>query len=159
MTHRIETGWRRGILAGFALCAAWAAFAADGDPDRRSPREAYREGYQRGYEDGFEKGYQKAMDEGRAPAPPAAAAPPRPTGPIAVSGAVYGTSSRNCDATRFVARRANGKRTYSFEVTNDMCGDPAQGERKSLDVTYICGAMAKTATANEHRTIYLDCSP
>ena len=159
MTHRTGTRWRGGFLAGLALCTTTAAFAADGDSDRRSPREAYREGYQRGYEDGFEKGYRKAMDEGRAPPPPAAAAPPHPTGPITISGAVYGTSSKNCDATRYVARRANGKRTYSFEVTNDMCGDPAHGDRKELDVTYICGAMAKTATANEHRTIYLDCSP
>ncbi|HET9470401.1 MAG TPA: hypothetical protein VFO24_04805 [Usitatibacter sp.] len=159
MSGGLGTRRRGGILAALAICTATAAFAADGDADRRSPRDAYREGYQRGYEDGFEKGYQKAMDEARAALPPAAAAPPRPTGPIAVSGAVYGTSSKNCDATRYVARRANGKRTYSFEVTNDMCGDPAHGDRKSLDVTYICGAMAKTATANEHRTIYLDCSP
>ena len=102
------------------------------------------------------------MDEARSvePAPPPPPAPaPRSTGPITVSGAVYGTSSKNCDATRYVARRANGKRTHSFEVTNEMCGDPSHGERKSLDVTYICGTIAKTATANEHRTIYLDCSP
>lgn len=150
---------RGGLLAALALCGGTAALAADGDADRRSPREAYREGYQRGYEDGFEKGYRKAMDEGRAPPPAAPAPPPRSTGPITISGAVYGTSSKNCDATRFVARRANGKRTYSFEVTNDMCGDPARGDRKSLDVTYICGTIAKSATANEHRTIYLDCSP
>jgi len=78
-------------------------------------------------------------------------------GPIHVTGAVYGTSSHNCDGTRFLSRRANGKRSYSFEVTNEICGDPAHGERKSLDVTYRCGEVQKTASANEHRTIYLDC--
>ena len=90
--------------------------------------------------------------------PPAAPLPPRPTGPITISGAYYGTSSKNCDATRYVARRANGKRSYSFEVSNEICGDPAHGDRKSLEVTYVCGNLARTASANEHRTIYLDCN-
>ena len=123
--------------------------------------DPYRDAYRKGYDDGFARGYAKAMEEARAVAapPPPPPAPPRSTGPIAVSGAVYGTSSKNCDATRFVARRANGKRTYSFEVTNEMCGDPAHGDRKELDITYICGTIAKSATAYEHRTIYLDCTP
>jgi hypothetical protein len=142
------------LLGALLLGAAASGFAAEeGRP--RDAREAYREGYQRGYEDGFEKGYRKAQEEAR----DAAAAPPRPTGPIAISSAIYGTSSRHCDATRYVARRANGRRSYSFEVTNEMCGDPSRGDRKSLDVTYLCGALAKTASANEHRTLYLDCSP
>jgi hypothetical protein len=40
-----------------------------------------------------------------------------------------------------------------------MCGDPARGDRKELNVTYICGTIAKSASAYEHRTIYLDCTP
>lgn len=40
-----------------------------------------------------------------------------------------------------------------------MCADPAYGERKLLQVTYVCGSVAKSASANEHRTIYLDCNP
>jgi len=91
--------------------------------------------------------------------PPPPAAPLRATGPITVSGAYYGTPSKNCDATRFVAHRANGKSTYSFDVSNEMCGDPARGDRKELNVTYVCGSIAKTAQAYEHRTIYLDCNP
>ena len=71
---------------------------------------------------------------------------------------MYGTSSKSCNATHYVARRANGNRTFSFEVNNSMCGDPAKGDRKELTVTYICGSIAKTAQAYEHRTIYLDCS-
>lgn len=153
-TMRILHGAFLAIAVG-----AGAAWGADGDEDRASPRDAYREGYQRGYEDGFEKGYRKGLAEARESAPAAPAAPPRPTGPITVSGAYYGTSAKSCDATRYVARRANGKRSYSFEVTNEMCGDPSHGDRKELQVTYVCGSLAKTATANEHRTIYLDCSP
>jgi hypothetical protein len=45
----------------------------------------------------------------------------------------------------------------SFEVTNEMCGDPSHGDRKELAVTYRCGEAIKTAAANEHRNIYLDC--
>jgi hypothetical protein len=162
MTRRWNVALRTALLAGLMAGGSLPALAADEGEPRGDARGAYREGYQRGYEDGFARGYQKAIDEARsaipaAPAPPAA--PPRSTGPITISGAVYGTSSKSCDATRFVARRANGKRTHSFEVTNDMCGDPSRGERKSLDVTYICGTIAKSATANEHRTIYLDCTP
>ena len=33
-----------------------------------------------------------------------------------------------------------------------------RGDRRSLDVTCCCGEISKTATANEHRTIYLDCT-
>jgi hypothetical protein len=142
-----------------ALFAAWLlaagpALAAADEPRPAGPREAYREGYQRGYEDGFAAGLRKGEEESRAVAPPAG-----PTGPIAISRALYGTSSKHCDATRYVARRANGKRRYCFEVSNEMCGDPSRGDRKSLDVTYICGTLARTASANEHRTLYLDCTP
>ena len=132
-------------------------------PSSYEDSEAYRDGYRRGYDDGYARGYRKALEEGRPIDPPVAPIapppPPRATGPITVSGAVYGTSSRSCDATRYVARRANGKSSYSFEVTNEMCGDPARGDRKELQVTYICGSLAKTASAYEHRTIYLDCNP
>lgn len=145
----------KALLAALLLGAASLAAVADEEERPRDPREAYREGYQRGYEDGFERGYRKAREEARSEA----AEPARPTGPITVSSARYGTSSRNCDATRYVARRANGKPSYSFEVSNDMCGDPSHGDRKSLEVTYICGSLAKSASANEHRSIYLDCTP
>jgi hypothetical protein len=158
-------------IAITALAAAIApAFAQTYEPREPAPSppvyqqqggDPYREGYRKGYDDGFARGYEKAVQEARAaaaaaPPPPP---PPRSTGPITISGAVYGTSSKNCDATRYVAHRANGKRTYSFEVNNEMCGDPSRGDRKELNVTYICGTIAKTATAYEHRTVYLDCTP
>ncbi|MBL0144168.1 MAG: hypothetical protein IPP91_19195 [Betaproteobacteria bacterium] len=123
----------------------------------------YREGYRSGYDDGFASGYRKGLDEASRGAPPAAAPPmavppPPRTGPITVSTAHYGTSARSCDATRWVARKVNGRRTASFEVTNDMCGDPAKGDRKELEITYFCGSIAKTASAYEHRTVSLDCT-
>jgi hypothetical protein len=145
-------------LAASAAISPPAAFAANDDPPEYRDRGDYREAYQRGYERGFERGYAKGLAEGERRGPPPAEPPPPRLGPVRVTGAFYGTSSRNCDATRYVASRANGKRTYSFEVTNNICGDPARGERKSLEVTYYCGSLAKSASANEHRTLYLDCS-
>ena len=150
---------RRPALAlCLALCAP--AFAFDGEEPREN-RADYREGYRKGYDDGFASGYRKGLEEARnaLPAvPPAAPPPPRPSGPITVSTAYYGTSAKSCDATRWVARRVNGRRTASFEVTNEMCGDPAKGDRKQLEITYVCGSIAKTASAYEHRTVYLDCT-
>lgn len=144
---------RRLALVLSALLAG-PVLAQDGSPD-------YREGYRRGYDDGFSAGYRKALEESshRAPAPAAPPPPPRATGPITVSTAYYGTSSKSCDATRFVARRANGRRSATIDVTNEMCGDPARGDRKQLEVTYVCGSIAKTASAYEHRSVTLDCSP
>lgn len=158
--------WMKGMamVAGIIASVVSTATVAqprydDNDPPEYRERRDEREAYRRGYERGFERGYEKGMQEGRrtsAPPPPVVA-PPR-IGPIRVTGAAYGTSSRSCDATRFVAGRANGKMSFSFEVTNGMCGDPARGDRKELQVTYRCGDIVKTSSANEHRTIYMSCN-
>jgi hypothetical protein len=137
-----------GMLAGLAIAAAAHA---------QSPRD---EAYKRGYDEGFERGYQKGIEEGERRARAVVAAPVPPpvrVGPVHVTGAVYGSNAHKCDATRFVAHRADGKMSYSFDVSNEMCGDPSHGDRKELQVTYRCGDVMKTASANEHRTIYLDC--
>jgi hypothetical protein len=151
---------KRMLLVIALACAAVPARSQSQDADER---EAYR----RGYEEGFARGYQKGVEEGGqrmpAPAPPppqviiAPPPPPVSTGPIRVTGAYYGTDRKNCDATKYMQQRANGKRSYSTEVSNGICGDPARGDRKSLEVTYRCGQLQKSASANEHRTIYLSC--
>ena len=154
-------GWAR-LLMALGLAGTPGAFAQDEPPEYRD-RTDYRDAWRKGYEQGFERGYAKGLQEGERRGatafPPPSSPPPPPvaSGPIRVTGAFYGTSSKNCDATRFVASRANGKRNYSFEVTNSICGDPARGDRKQLEVTYYCGNLSKTASAYEHRTIYLDC--
>ena len=148
------------MAAGMLLSLAAGAALAQGDPPEYREGAAERDAYRRGYEEGFERGYQKGFAEGeRRTATVAKPAPaPVPTGPIRVTGAFYGTNNKNCDATRYVARRANGKKSHSFEVGNDICGDPARGQRKALEVTYYCGGLSKTASAHEHRTMYLDCT-
>jgi len=144
------------FLSAFVVAAP--AMPAAGAPNAESSDD-YREGYRAGYDDGFQRGYEKGMREGGVAAAPAPSAPPRSTGPITISRAVYGTSSRMCDATRWAARSANGRMSATLDVTNSICGDPSPGDRKSLDVTYVCGTVAKTASANEHRSVYLDCTP
>src|SRR5262245_48117272 len=72
--------------------------------------ESRQEAYRRGFKEGFDEGYRKGIEEAdkRAQAAAAAAtaaaasAAAKPTGPITVSSAVYGTSSKNCNAMRFV---------------------------------------------------------
>lgn len=149
--------------AAALLCAALPLATPAQDRDSYD----YREGYRRGYDDGYAAGYRRALEEGSRPpvvvTPPPAPVPvqpavPRPTGPITITRAVYGSSSRSCDATRYVARQANGRLTANIGVTNDMCGDPSPGSRKQLEVTYTCGRIVREASAYEHRAVYLDCS-
>ncbi len=154
---------RRLVIAAILALAVAGAGAADNDdepPLEYKDRGDYRDAYRRGYERGFERGYQRGLEEGERRAASAPPARPAPSGPIRVTGAFYGTAARTCDATRFVKQRADGRRSHSLKVTNEMCGDPAHGDRKTLEVTYRCGpALLKTASAREHQTIYLDCTP
>jgi hypothetical protein len=148
----------------FATLAASGAIAAmaEGPSGPGTDSDDYRAGYRAGYDDGFQRGYEKAMREANVPPPvaaPAPSGPPRSTGPITISRAVYGTSAKSCDATRWAARMANGRATASLDASNSICGDPAPGDRKSLSVTYVCGTIAKAADGYEHRSVFLDCTP
>ena len=131
------------------------------DDDEQFDRQDLRDAYRRGYERGYDRGYRKGLEGDRRPPPSIPAPPPPPPtpvlGPIKVNSAFYGTAAKNCDATRYVARQSNGKRTHSFKVTNDMCGDPSRGDRKELQVTFWCGEVSRQASAREHQNISLSC--
>ena len=152
------------VIASAAALAVTILSSAAQAQDRDS--YDYREGYRRGYDDGYAAGYRRALEEGSrppvviTPPPPPVVQPPgpRPTGPITITRAIYGSPSRSCDATRFVARQANGRLNANVGVTNDMCGDPAPGSRKQLEVTYTCGRIVREASAYEHRSVFLDCT-
>lgn len=148
--HRLK--WPSVAMAGFALALAAATAVAQQEGG------AYREGYRAGFDDGYAQGYRKGLEEGRPPvvvAPPPPPPPPRRT--IQVTRAVYGAGPKRCDASRAVRMIANGQVSASIEVDNDLCGDPAQNQRKRLEVHYVCGRTAKTAFANERDSVYLDC--
>jgi hypothetical protein len=154
------------IALAFLLAQTVPQYESERSSERGDdPKNAYRRGFKEGFDEGYRKGIEEADKRAAAAASAAAAAAaeaskPRPTGPIMVTRAIYGPSSGggSCDATRWVARKANGQRSASVDVTNNMCGDPAPGKRKSLEITYICGAMVKEASAFEHRSAYLDCT-
>ena len=114
----------------------------------------FKDGYARGYKEGFDAGYGKAAAEQRNAVEAASRG-----FPIAVQVATYGPEGarERCDATHYVRKQANGRRNVSVDITNRMCGDPAPGKRKSVEITYMCGAIAKTASAYEHRAAYLNC--
>ena len=150
---------RTAPLIAIATVAALAA----GVPASAENRDSadYRDGYRRGYDDGFAAGYRKALESGAPPAPaapPVAAPRPPRLGPIRVTRALYGSSARSCDATRYVKNQADGRVSATVNVSNNMCGDPSKGDRKQLEVTFTCGAVTKTASGYEHRSVYLDCT-
>ena len=144
MTHFtcLVRAWR--IVPVLCLCTAAAA----------QNSSDFQDGYARGYKEGFDAGYGKAAAEQRNALEAASKG-----FPIAVQVATYGPEGLRdrCDATHYVRKHANGRRNASVDITNGMCGDPAPGKRKSVEITYMCGAVAKTASAYEHRTAYLNC--
>lgn len=147
-------------MRAFLVLAAAALFGAPSFA-QRPDRNDYDEGFRAGFKEGYSKGYIEGVAEGqRRAGPPAVAPPPKPgpDGPIRIQSAFYGTSSKNCNATHWLALRADGRRSHSVEIENKICGDPAPGQRKSMEVTYRCGTFPKAASAFEHRTLYLDCN-
>lgn len=86
--------------------------------------------YRRGYDDGFAAGQRAARDDRGGPRPGWRR--------IAIDNADYGGQSGTCDARRAVwgeLERNNG----NVRAGNQLCGDPAHGERKRLRVVYRCG--------------------
>jgi len=149
-------------LLAFALlsCGDLAAQSRPVYVDESS--DAYKSGFKEGYSQGFREGLAEAQKRGVSvqPPPQVIVAPPKPgpTGPITISSAVYGSDKKSCNALGWLSRRVNGRLTASVDVENSICGDPAPGARKQLEVTYICGSFAKSASAYEHRSLYLDCT-
>jgi len=146
---------RRGLPALFLGLAATACLGLA--PSAFAQHPEYQRGYREGYDQGFQQGYDRAMRENRPP--PAAVVPMPPPRPgIYVLRAWYGSSERRaCDLTGRMARHFNGRSSQSVAVTNNLCGDPAPGERKEMVIEYSCGAEARRASAYEHRTLSISC--
>ena len=124
-------------------------------------KAGFKEGYSRGFREGLAEGEKRSASLQPPPPPPQViVVPPKPgpSGPITISSATYGSDKKSCNALHWLSRRVNGKLTASVDVENAICGDPHPGARKQLEVSYICGSYAKTASAYEHRSLYLDCT-
>lgn len=76
---------------------------------------------------------------------------------IVVIRARYGDDNKSCDLTAWAAKHFNGRTSGDVEVTNQICGDPAPGSRKSLRVEFLCRGQTRTAEAYEHRRLGLYC--
>lgn len=140
------------LLLGLAAAACFGAA-----PAAYAQHPEYQRGYREGYDQGFQQGYDRAMRENRPP-PPAVVPMPPPRRGIYVLRAWYGNGERRaCDLTGRMARQFNGRPSQSVEVTNQLCGDPAPGERKELVIEYSCGAENRRASAFEHRTLSISC--
>jgi hypothetical protein len=140
------------------LLAATLALALPATAQSRGG-DAYDDGFKAGFKEGYSKGFREGLAEAErrtaAPPPP----PPKdgPNGPIRIESALYGDGSKSCNATHWLGRRADGLMDFKVDVENTICGDPARGARKSLDVVYLCGTFQKTDSAYEHRSISLTC--
>lgn len=99
----------------------------------------YRQGYQQGYRDGL-------------------AAGGRDGAPMMIMDARYGTRRGGfCDA-RGAIQRAVGPRTSArIRVDNRLCGDPALGIPKHIEVRYRCGDRMQRVDGPENSDIILRC--
>lgn len=134
--------------ASRVFCAATTILCCTVASAQNAPR--YSQDYQQAYRAGYEAGYRQAQREQR-------------RGPdrigISVTAASYGVDGTRarCDATTFVRAEADGQRNATIEIDNSMCGDPSPGRRKSVQITYNCGTVSKTASAFEGSQAYLSC--
>jgi len=92
------------------------------------------------------------------------ASPSRPTvvkqsydPPIRIIEARYGTDRRSCNATRAMRRACEGDDSCSVKAGNELCGDPAPGQVKTLYVTYRCEGRPRDITRTEGKYLRLDC--
>lgn len=158
-------------LAGLAACAFALAAACPGVQAQDDYQRAYREGFDQGYKQGYDRARREAQSNApppgayAAPTPGAYAAPQPgyvvpvvPKRGIIVTRAWYGDGERRaCNLTGWAARHFNNRTSQSVNVTNEICGDPAPGQRKELVVEYMCGAETKRASAYEHRSLSISC--
>jgi hypothetical protein len=140
----------------------WISAVANAQTAAELSNDAYRRAYQEGYQHGFRDGMAqaaKATEEQRSG--------PRPLAcrRIVVLAARYGTSDRQCDATRAIGEQANGRGSATLRAANTLCGDPSPGKGKELAVDYgcghpeFCGREIHSASAYENKSLTLSCQP
>jgi hypothetical protein len=114
-----------GLLAG-------SAFSQSAD---------YRRGYDQGYRDAIE-----ASRERHEPSAPV-------RGFIRVVDAKYGFRGDVCDARHAVEEVVGMRRHVDVRVNNDLCGDPASGRVKRLNIVYRCGDGPEQRVAGAEGTM------
>jgi len=130
------------LVAVLALTAAsTSAFAQSAD---------YRRGYDDGYaaaqrEGGGHRG--ERGDRGRR----------SQQGVVRIEEALYGARGAVCDALP-AARNEFAVNRGIIRAGNQLCGDPARGEPKRLNIVYRCGnSESMRVSARERETLRLTC--
>ncbi len=78
-------------------------------------------------------------------------------GGIEILDAYYGAGRRYCTATDVVAQECDFQSRCSIAVDNNLCGDPARGVDKTLDVHYRCRGRTYSVSAPEYRRLDIVC--
>lgn len=112
--------------------------------------------YKRGYDDGFQAGRESVLQHERRAE---RRDDRRDEQAIRVLDARYGRGRQVCDAgpavQQFLDQRGQAD---GFEVSNELCGDPAPNQTKSLTVTYQCGGSDPVrVSANEGNALRIRC--
>ncbi len=107
----------------------------------------YRRGYDQGYRDGAEAQSQQDQEGG-------------PRGRrIIIEDATYGTREAACNIRDMLQQTVGRRRNITITANNDLCGDPAPGRSKRLDIRYRCGGDGPVlrAQTRESSSVTLNC--
>lgn len=129
---------------GRATAAALLLAASSGAVFAQS--QEFRRGYDQGYRDGVTAARNNTVDNGR-------------FGPrYRIDRATYGVGNAVCDATPTLRQRLPAPPGSALIADNGLCGDPAPGTPKSLNVQYRCdnGPVLRT-NIPENAPIQLGC--
>ncbi|MBV8665249.1 MAG: hypothetical protein JO269_02085 [Burkholderiaceae bacterium] len=108
---------------------------------------AQSEEYRRGYDQGYRDGAEAASQHDRGPR-------------IVIEEAHYGSREGGgfCEARESIQREVGWRRHADIHVGNELCGDPAQGFHKHLEVRYRCSdSQPARAEAPEDSVLDLHC--
>ncbi|HEY8027865.1 MAG TPA: hypothetical protein VIF60_25225 [Burkholderiaceae bacterium] len=127
------------------LCVLMLATAGLASGSAMAQSQEYRRGYDQGYRDGAEA--QSQADRGGQ------------RGRIVIEEAHYGSREGGfCEAREALQRMAGWRRHLDILADNNLCGDPAHGIPKHLDVRYRCGdSQPMRAEAHEGEMLALNC--
>ncbi|MDJ0656422.1 MAG: hypothetical protein QNJ40_19840 [Xanthomonadales bacterium] len=74
-----------------------------------------------------------------------------------IQGAEYGSSERVCDATPSFNYACQEQYECTVRIDNNLCGDPARGTRKSVEVRYWCNGRLRTESGDEGSNLRIFC--
>jgi hypothetical protein len=107
------------------------------------------------YRRGYDEGYRAGMDAARGGEGRGEGGGGRRR--IIIEDAVYGDRDGACDARPAVQTMVDRQRDPLIRADNRLCGDPARGRAKSLEITYRCGdgRMLRTSIREDTQAVLI----